>query len=480
MKSFNKNGISRRWLGAGLSLIAAVAAQASTQVTFMVDMAPETPGFTAVYTTGSFPEAGPWHTPNSLLMINTTGTIWSNTFTLSDPVGTVEQVQFTDNTTGWGGVANYEFLLGTTGDTTTTPGTEILPLQTWKAASTWPAPTNTYAATFQVDMSAQVLLGAFTNGVGGNPAPGCSITVSGDFEQNAGSANNWDNGFPLTNDPTLLGSLSNIYSGTFSITNVGYPPDSINYKFRMNGGWESVNNRNPSLALGSTLASPQVLPLVFYNDADAADLMPVPVTVNFTLYCPNGTVDASTPPYAFEKGTDTLWINGDWVPWWGWTIGTGGQAGYQMIEVGTSDYYTNSFLIPKGNAVALTYKYSIDGADNENGFQTNHIRYIRSYGPTYSFPTDQWSFTACPPGTAYPNPGISATNVVEPSFGYLTVGSPSGANVPVTWLGRPGVVLENRSNLSSGIWNPNSGTSGTQSTNWPNAGGSQFFRLLKQ
>ena len=468
MKSFNTNGISRRWLGVGLSLMAAVAAQASTQVTFMVDMSTETPGFTAVYTTGSFPEAGPWNSPNSLLMINTTGTIWSNTFTLNDPVGTIEQVKFTDNTTGWSSVNNYEFLLGTTGDTTTTPGTEILPLQTWNGVSTWPVPTNN--VTFQVDMSAQVLLGNF---IPGDPVNGV-IQVAGDSFPNQWGAGN----YVLTNNPNLSGNLSNVYSGI--VPTLGFLPiNPINYKFRMNGGWESVNNRTAVIT-----NNPQVLPLVYYNDNSVYDLMPAPITVNFSVYMPSGTLDISG--YAFNPSNgDTLWINGDFLN--GWNGGTwpgpigNFPAGQQMFLSAIPNVYTNTFIIPKGNPVTLNYKYSIDSQDDENGFQTNHVREIRSYGPTYTMPQDTWSLLVCPPGTPYPNPGISSTNIVEPDFGYLTIGTPSAGNLPITWLGRPGVELLNRASLTTGIWNPNSGTDGTQSTNWAAAGNvQQFFRLLKK
>ena len=85
-------------------------------------------------------------------------------------------------------------------------------------------------------------------------------------------------------------------------------------------------------------------------------------------------------------------------------------------------------------------------------------------------------------GNPYPNPGIASTNIVEPSFGYLAIGpDPVGPTptFPITWLGRPGVVLQNSSDLTSGIWNTNMATDGTQATSWPNAGDSQFFRLLK-
>jgi hypothetical protein len=39
--------------------------------------------------------------------------------------------------------------------------------------------------------------------------------------------------------------------------------------------------------------------------------------------------------------------------------------------------------------------------------------------------------------------------------------------------------LENNSTLN-GTWNVNAGTDAAQATNWPNAGGNQFFRLMKK
>ena len=68
---------------------------------------------------------------------------------------------------------------------------------------------------------------------------------------------------------------------------------------------------------------------------------------------------------------------------------------------------------------------------------------------------------------------------MEPDFGYLAIQPGSGGNLPVTWLGRPGVLLQNNSALSAGLWNSNDGTDSAQATNWPNAGGNQFFRLKK-
>jgi hypothetical protein len=220
------------------------------------------------------------------------------------------------------------------------------------------------------------------------------------------------------------------------------------------------------------------LPVISYDDLSVSDLVQQDTLVTFSIYCPDQTAGVSG--VTFTKGSDTIWVSGAWLGWptWGYDALPSNQ---QMIEVGNSDVYTNSLVIPRGSSLALTYKYSFDGLDNENGQNTNHIRYVRTYATSYAFPQDVWSWTVLQPGNGnpYPNPGIASTNIVEPSFGNLAVGAPSGGRFPITWLGRPGVVLQNSSSLLGGNWNNNSATDGTQATNWPNAGGTQFFRLIK-
>jgi hypothetical protein len=442
-----------RWFGAGMSLAAAIAVQAQTQVTFQIDMSGETGGTpSAVYISGSF---NGWTFEAATNALVDTGTnVWTNTFTITDPPGTVESCKFQDNISGWEPVAaNRQFVLGT--------NTQVLPLTIWNN-SNWPAPTN--QVTFQVDLSAQVLLGNFTNG-----DPNGSITVSGDFE-------GWNNGLPLTNNPTLNGDGSNVYSGTFGVT--GFPPAPVNYKFRMNGGWESPastggNNRY------QTVTNDQVLPLVYYNDNSIHDLVTSPITVMFSLYMTNGAMTDGGG--TFTKGSDILYVSGDWLNWPSWGL-LSLPASQQLMEVGTSDVYTNSFVVPKGNSIYINYKYSVDGLDNENGSQTNHVRLIRTYGPTYAFPQDVWSWTVLQPdnGNPYSLKGLAVTNIVEPDFGYLAIGAPAAGKFPITWLGRPGVVLQDNSSLGGGVWNTNAGTDATMSTNWPNDGSLQFFRLLKE
>jgi hypothetical protein len=480
MKPINSHGFSRRWLGVGMSLVAALAAKSSTDVTFQIDMTSVSPAPTAVYISGTI-NGWPGFTggvgsisPTNLL-VNVSGTIWSNTFTVSDAAGTVESCKFQyeagDN---WESINNRQFILGT--------GTQVLPLTSWNLNTTWPpAPTN--YVTFQCDMTPQVLTGVFTNGSSTLWAAGDSFPLTW---QNGGAA------YTMTNDPSLPGSLSNAYSGTFP--QIGFPPASIQYKFRADGGWED-DQPTASKNREATITNSQVLPIVFYNNASLSDLILAPTWVTFALYCPNGTLDNGGAP--FVKGFDPLYVNGNFfnasgivVPagtgsYWTWNTipfpGGSGPASAQLFESAVPDVYTNSFLLPAGSKIGLTYKYSQDGFDDENGFQTNHFRVVRSIIPApYSFPQDAWSWTVCPPGTPYPNPGISSTNIVEPDFGYLAIGAPSGGNLPLTWLGRQAVVIQHQSSLNGGVWITDNATDGLQATNWPNAGGNNFFRLMKK
>jgi hypothetical protein len=446
MKPLNSYGFSRRWLGVGMALVAAAAAQAQTAVTFQIDMSSISPAPTSVYISGSFngwPGLSGGAGNPAAALINVSGTIWSNTIMVSDPVGTVENCKFQyepgDN---WESDPNRQFVLEA--------GTQVLPLTSWNVKN-WPLPTN--QVTFSVDLTAQVVFGSFTNGTG--------VTVSGDFE-------GWNDGLVMTNNPAAPNITSNIYSGTFPVA--GFPGTVINYKFRAAGGWESPASTGGNNRQATINSSSQILPLVYYNDNSIYDLVISNTTVTFSLYLTNGTLDSGG--YAFQKGVDQVYINGDFLGWWGWGLGNApGTA--EMKESSIPNVYTNSFVIPRGNSIYVNYKYSLDGFDDENGFGTNHVRLIRSYPPSYVFPMDQWS-------SIYAYGANTTTNIVEQDFGNLQIGQESSGNIPITWLGRPGVLLLNRSSLSSGVWNENSGTDATQSTNWPNAGGTQFFRLIKK
>ena len=174
MKTILQHCCSRRWLGLGISLVAALAAQAQTPVTFSIDMSPEASA-TAVYITGTF-NGWSYQPPAYALVQSNSSSIWTNTFTFTDPPGTIEQGKFNDNVSGWESIGNRSFQLPASGPL-------VLPLTSWNDGSEpgWPGPTN--FVTLQINMSAQVFLGNFTND--NNDAvgdPNGSITVSGDFE----------------------------------------------------------------------------------------------------------------------------------------------------------------------------------------------------------------------------------------------------------------------------------------------------------
>jgi hypothetical protein len=160
-----------------------------------------------------------------------------------------------------------------------------------------------------------------------------------------------------------------------------------------------------------------------------------------------------------------------------------------MIEQGLTMIYTNTIIIPAGTPVAFAYKYGMDAnalnggpSDNEAGFGQNHFRVVRSTAMhPYPMPTDKF-------GTQYGEPFFNSGN---PAGANLTIGTLSGGAVPITWLGRPGALLQASASIS-GPWQNIVATDGTNwisgynnptngfvsQTNWP-ASGNTFFRLTK-
>lgn len=318
-----------------------------------------------------------------------------------------------------------------------------------------PGPTTNAIVTFQVDMTPQVITGGFTNGVN-------LVSVSGNM-------NNWSQ-TQLTNDPSLLGMASNVYSMTISFDNtVGM---WVRYKFRLDNGWESAaiygvggNKDRRFFVQGGE----QVLPLVTYNDASVCDLLTQPTAVTFVLQLTNGTPDRNAIP--FDKANDTVYINGPLFPEDGWPAWNTDLPQLTNHPVG-SDFYQTTIVIPTGRSRATAFKFGLSGPnhgglDNEAPQFTDHLAYIRTTGPAYTMPVAQF-------GTAF-----EATRV-EQQWGKLAVGPPTGGSIPVTWLGCPCVTLQTKSSLGSGSWTDLPATDSASATNWPNTGGEQYFRLQKR
>lgn len=347
---------------------------------------------------------------------------------------------------GPGGAANRNF--------TITGGDQVLPVVYYNNIA--PAVPTNGAVTFRVDMTPQVLTGGFINGVG-------EVRVSGGF-------NGWGAGDLLTNNPALATVESNIYSTTLAITN--FPNTAYRYKFRANGGWESAAIYGVGINLDREFflaGNEQILPLVTYNDASLCDVLLEPTSTTFVLQVTNGTV--ATDGTVFVKdppGTTRLFINGEFNGWQGWN-----EFLPELVNnPAGSDFYEITIPLPAGAPRAQKFKFGMLGAstsnlDNEAPTYQDHISYIRTFGPTATLPVAQF-------GTNY------AATRVEPSFGNLKAGTPSGGNVPITWLGGPCITLQTRASLTSGNWTDLPATDATGSTNWPNTGGAQMFRLRKR
>jgi hypothetical protein len=294
----------------------------------------------------------------------------------------------------------------------------------------------TVSLTLRVDMTPQILVGNFIPG---------SDTIEA-----RGSWDGWSSGVTLTNNPTS--ATSNIYSQTLAI---GSPaPGGLGaYKFHHYGyspdTWESIDNR---IFLATSPAT--VLPPAYFNNQETSDLLPADTYVTFSV---NMTNAMGIDYYQFVPGQDPVYINGDFLGWWTWG---NPPPQYQMIQVGNSEVYTNTLLIPKGNPVALTYKYGIDGFDDEAGFEENHVRYIRNTGSCV-LPMDTFG-----------------TQLVEPVVGALNIAPSTPGHVNVSW-GRLGVHLQTSTDLASGLWSDVLGTEAQSSTNYPVGPGETFFRLVK-
>jgi hypothetical protein len=410
--------------------------------------------------------------------VPTAGTI---NFKLQSPPGNWNDINFGSPDFG-NGDGNGSFI--TTTSPQTLPVVLDLPNGRYYVGAPTLPPTN--YVTFQLDMSEQVAFGNFTNTD--------ENTNDVDFGQPVntiaagGSFDNWSTADQLTNYTVLYpndpnpGLKTNLYIGTFAVQ--GYLPVTINWKYRvdnLDGSYEQPVSTSGGNRVTVITNQNMVLPVTYYDDLGLGDLVLSNTTVMFSLYITNGTLSTSTNSdgsnYAFEKGSDSIYVNGPWANWdWGISI----PGNQQMVEVGDSDLYTNSYVFPRGSSVYVTYKYGLDGIDDENGSNTNHIREIRSYGPTYSFPQDVWSYTILGPGspTPYPLAGLGPTNIVEPDFGYLAIGALSGGNLPITWLGRPAVLLQSSPDLIN--WTTLGATDATETNSWPYTGGAQYFRLIKQ
>jgi hypothetical protein len=331
------------------------------------------------------------------------------------------------------------------------------------------APIGTNTITFSVDMTVQAAIGAIA---------GQQVRLSGDF-------NNWDTTGvnTCTNNPNAANT--NIYYATVVITN-GYGA-TTQFKFGyVNGNYENnpshtypgfptvtAGDPNRQFNMPSVTRSNLTLPTVYFDDISTNTVLSAPTMVTFTVNMTNAVGDDAS---VFDPDTENVYLNGmditnsvgnySFDPW------TNAPAGnplgnFQMVNnPAGSEIYTITVPVPSGSIPAgypleLSYQYTYTGLPIEALNGTNHIRYIRSTG-SYVLPEDKFG-----------------SMVQESAFGDLAIGSRSAGNVPISWLGLPGVSLQTMTNLTSGTWLELPNTYGQNSTNYPVGTGASFFRLIQ-
>jgi hypothetical protein len=473
-----------------LSFFSDDGAAVTNNVTFQVDMSEQinlgsfVPGTNVLYCQGSFEgwnDNFPLTNNPAISRTNAQGVVTHDVYVGTYPVtaspGAAEEFKYVISTSG---ANSYES--PTTGDPDQNNNrffqnvAQTLPIVYYSDAPFLASVTNN--VTFEVDMSVQAEVGNF--------GPFNTVEMHGDFDS-------WGTPLQMTNNPSA--SNTNIYSGVAQF--IGPPGTQHYYKYVIQPGteWETVSGTatnetgsggNRWFDLASTNASFVVGP-VYYSDQGSLSLYDVittndsatPFTVAMVTFTVNMTnaheYTTSGPGTAFDPTVNLVYINGlnngFNNTWWSW--GGLGNAAYQMYQISNSWLYNIQIPVNLGQPLDVTYKYSIDGSDNEAGFNDNHTRYIRSL-PDYTMPVDVFG-------------GQGSATSTEPSFGDFSAQA-GKTDITLTWLGRPYVHLESSPNLgTTAVWTPAYNTDGTNllvapggmaTTNYPMTGPQKFFRLV--
>jgi hypothetical protein len=245
-------------------------------VRFSVDMAAQiataafVPASDVVHCGGSF-QTNPFAFDDFPLVRVGTTSIYTNTYPDPNPTNTVEQYKFrfisvANSTTNYDDSPNRSFTLKS--------GGQILPVVYFNNIAAVPSAT-TNVIKFSIDMGPQIYLGHF------DPNAGDLVKVYGSFE-----TPKWSGAFPplemLTNNPTLSGNASNIYSGSFVDGN--YPGTVHQYKFvivntvNLTTNYESGSDRNLT-----TPTNTGALPLAYFNGVSTYAAIPVTFSVDMTI-----------------------------------------------------------------------------------------------------------------------------------------------------------------------------------------------------
>jgi hypothetical protein len=262
----------------------AQAAVPTYAVKFSVDMTAYAaagnfvPGTDTVYCGGSFQTNAFAFTDFPLVRSNSSN-IYTNTYQDANPTNTVETYKFmfasvAGATNSFDDNPNRAFTLKS--------GGQVLPLVYFNNVPASPSAT-TNVINFSIDMGPQIYLGHF------NPGAGDVVSVFGSFEQPKWSGNFPPN-FMLTNNVTLSGNASNIYSGTFADGN--YPGTVNQYKFVIIPFGNTTTNYEDGA--DRTLVTPTnagTLPLAYFSGVSTYAAVPITFSVDMTVPIVSGQIN---------------------------------------------------------------------------------------------------------------------------------------------------------------------------------------------
>jgi hypothetical protein len=302
--------------------------------------------------------------------------------------------------------------------------------------------------TFQVDMALLIASETFLPG--------------SDFLEARGVFNNWAGGFEL--EPIEEGST--IFQGTTKIKTLSLG-SSVEYKYIYNGGiWEDGSNRTFILAK----ESPQTIPSRYFNDIGPDSALPEDTKILFTVDMNGAKTTDGTP---FDPESYAVYINGAFVgtTWWDWG---NPPFDFELVDDGSAEsgdvtardgIYSITFQSFAGDARKAEYKYSINGEDNEAGFQVNRVRYVRESG-TYSCPTDIFGDMVQEPETLSTAPGP------------IDISGPVDGMVTVSWE-NPNAILERSDRMTAESWVEVPDSQGKGEMTFPAASPTaSYFRLV--
>ena len=314
-------------------------------VKFSVDMAALiasnafVPASDVVHCGGSF-QTNPFAFDDFPLVRVGTSSIYTNTYKDANPTNTVEQYKFrfislANSTTNYDDNPNRQFTLKS--------GGQVLPLVYFNNVAAVPSAT-TNAITFRIDMGPQIYLGHF------NATAGDTVSVFGSFEVPKFSGN-----FPpvgmLTNNPTLSGNASNIYSGTFADGN--YPGTVHQYKFVIVNGTTNTYENGSDRSL-TTPTNSGTLALAYFNGVSSYAAIPITFSVDMTVPRLLGMFNLANGDTVGCAGT--FQTNS-------FTVGAAGFILTNNPSVSTSNIFSGSYIDRNAPGTGERYKFVI----NTNG-----------------------------------------------------------------------------------------------------------------